>query len=748
MCDLKAMMFRRCALFFILCCAALPSLGAGPLIVGYFPFWSAYSHGTTVADVSVERLTHLVYGVGLLRADGELVGGDTFADLVKVYEGPDNRVYRGNFAIFPLLRARNPQLKIMLSVGGWDRSQHFSAVAADPQKRARFVASASAFLDRYGFDGIELDWRFPVLGSTSDTGRSPDDLKNFRLLLREFRTEFNRRSASRLLAITLGPRLEQRAGWDYADMAVDVDFVTLIATEFAGLWDQKTGHKAPLASTAKGVPSVKTETAEIKAGGLPAAKMVLLVPAVGVSWLGVPPTNQGLGQPFRLMSLGVSDNELAKTTGTFTLSEIVRLTAGGEFVQQWDDVAKAETLYQPRTGQLISYESRRSLAAKLDFVDTEGLAGVGLWYLSADADKTESLLDQIHAHSYPWSNRKIKLRDGFGLALPWLLGVLLGLSLAAGGTLAVWLIYRRRRQDEDAGHRALASSLQTLPSQLYIAAAEVAAARAHFAGRLSPQQLGRLDEMASLSLVMRQQLLVFSPAPTPVIEVIAHQSSRDALLALERFTREIASERSLEKMLDTMMHFLSDDGRVRQVVLQEDDGKEAATVSQDDVMALDAKRTSALIEHEMLADYRVSVSFHAPLSEEDEVYFRSLGNQIVLIRQQLQEVARQPQLLAELYEVAKRRDKLHFIRAERGYSGIHAADCETPIYITLRLRALRLYFAELVPVHRSYLVRPQAVTGSKKLSGGGIELIVGGKSVPVARAAIAKLRQQYPGWFQ
>lgn len=57
-----------------------------------------------------------------------------------------------------------PSLKTVLSIGGWTLSDKFSQLAASPTARAQFAASVKTFINTYGFDGVDIDWEFPVEG--------------------------------------------------------------------------------------------------------------------------------------------------------------------------------------------------------------------------------------------------------------------------------------------------------------------------------------------------------------------------------------------------------------------------------------------------------------------------------------------------------------------------------------------------------------------------------------------------------
>jgi chitinase len=60
---------------------------------------------------------------------------------------------------FTNLRNRFPETKYLFSVGGYTAgSTVFSNIARNPIARERFVNSVLNFVDRFNFDGMDLDW--------------------------------------------------------------------------------------------------------------------------------------------------------------------------------------------------------------------------------------------------------------------------------------------------------------------------------------------------------------------------------------------------------------------------------------------------------------------------------------------------------------------------------------------------------------------------------------------------------------
>ncbi len=73
----------------------------------------------------------------------------------------------------------------MASIGGWSMSKHFPAMAADPVKKARFLADIDRLM-AMGFDGVDINWEFQCFGGLNFNG-SVDDFDNFAQLMEDIR---------------------------------------------------------------------------------------------------------------------------------------------------------------------------------------------------------------------------------------------------------------------------------------------------------------------------------------------------------------------------------------------------------------------------------------------------------------------------------------------------------------------------------------------------------------------------------
>lgn len=363
-------------------------------VVAYFTEWGVAGHKYPAAGVPAEMLTHLIYAFAKIDADGECAVVNPRAALEKAYPGDpaDAGALRGNFHQLQLLKQKHPHLKTLVSVGGWSLSGPFSDAALTDESRTKFARSCVAFITKYGFDGVDIDWEYPGGGGLKGNQSRPEDKQNFTALLAELRKQLDERGkadgAHYLLtfAAGAGPRMVERM--ELAKVAPLVDWVNLMTYDFAGDWSATTAFNAPLydASDARGEKgrSVDSSVKAYRDAGVPADKIVVGVPFYGHAWGGVQDVNDGLFQPH-----GKEKPKLGPLDYRDLAADYV-----GKYDRHWHDRAKVPWLFDPKAGVMISYDDPESIRLKAEYVRDAGLGGVMCWELSAD-DAKASLLTAI-----------------------------------------------------------------------------------------------------------------------------------------------------------------------------------------------------------------------------------------------------------------------------------------------------------------------------------------------------------------
>lgn len=129
------------------------------------------------------------------------------------------------------LKKQNPKLKAFISVGGWDAGgEVFSKMASTAANRAVFIQSAVQFCRTYAFDGIDIDWEYPV---ADDRGGNPADFDNFVAFIQELKAA----AGSLGVTLTLPSSYWYLQGFDIVNLEKHVDWFNIMSYDIHGTWD-------------------------------------------------------------------------------------------------------------------------------------------------------------------------------------------------------------------------------------------------------------------------------------------------------------------------------------------------------------------------------------------------------------------------------------------------------------------------------------------------------------------------------
>ncbi len=410
---------------------------APKLEMGFFEQWSIYGRGYSLAQADQEGeiagLTDLMYAFGgVLPAQGaastpDPVGNpvtcqsvDSWADYGTPYlpdvaggnpVGPDGLA--GNFQQLRELKAKYPQLRVILSLGGYSGSGFFSDAASTARSRAEFVSSCIDEFVRGNlpglpagaaagiFDGFDLDWEYPGNDNGAPGNHySPADVRNYPLLAQEFRRQLSAVPGRHRLTAEMPVGAQNTKDIDVAAMARPVDQLVLMDYDLQGPWNpqgptnfESNLFSSPLApdSTAEPRISVDSSVRYFERHGAPAGKLVVGIPYYGHGWTGVPAgRDYGLYQP----ATGPAGSPDLTRTGT-VLAGLDGTDPSGttdyyELAQQpnlsWhtDPITRASWAYDAASRTFWSMQTPQEVTEKARYIDQRGLAGASMWDLSGD----------------------------------------------------------------------------------------------------------------------------------------------------------------------------------------------------------------------------------------------------------------------------------------------------------------------------------------------------------------------------
>ena len=271
-------------------------------------------------------MTHINYAFGHVN--------DTF-DGVRI-DNPDR------LRQMVALKQQNPELNVMLSVGGWG-SGRFSEMASEDQRRLSFANDCLRVVEEFGLDGIDIDWEYPT-SDMAGISASPADRENFNYLMRDLRAVLG---PERLLTLASSAYAEYI---DFHSCMQYLDFVNVMTYDMA---DAPKHHSALYESENTEGSCDGAVKAHIEAG-VPADQLVLGVPFYGRG-----------GKVMR----GRDYRNIKEEDGN---------------VIMWDEKAQVPYLADKDGNLLLGFDNPRSLAIKCQYIKDNGLRGGMYWDYNGD----------------------------------------------------------------------------------------------------------------------------------------------------------------------------------------------------------------------------------------------------------------------------------------------------------------------------------------------------------------------------
>lgn len=342
------------------------------VVIGYV---GGYRGIADLSGIKAEKLTHINYAFVNVRNNRAWLTNE--------------RTDTINFRNLLLLKNKNPELKILISIGGWTWSKNFSDAVLTDTSRAAFAASAVNIVRKYNLDGVDIDWEYPLDKGDGNVFRK-EDKQNYTLMFEQLRLSLDtlekEKGQKLLLTAAVGgfKRFLQQTEMDKVQHYLN--YINLMTYDF--LQDSiglAVHHTSLYASKKYTTDNYADKTvADFEAAGVPADKLV-----VGIAFYGRSVRVADIAQN----GLGIKTTERMRAGGYTFIKDSLLNRNGFKYYRDRD--AKAPYLFNATTKQFISYDDEWSVKNKCRYIMKHQLAGVMFWEYSDD--KKEYLLNEIDA---------------------------------------------------------------------------------------------------------------------------------------------------------------------------------------------------------------------------------------------------------------------------------------------------------------------------------------------------------------
>lgn len=346
--------------FYLLLVVSIQAQSQRYKVIAYYT-----GNSETIQQYPVEKLTHIIFSFLKLQND----------TLTFHNEGQKQTLEQ-----LVALKKNHPQLKIMVSVGGWGGCAPCSELFSEASHRSMFAKTTVALFKQYNIDGLDLDWEYPAIEGYPGHKYSAVDKDNFTELIKQLRDEMGTAFQLSFAAGGFTSYLERSIDWD--KITPMVDFINLMTYDLVGGYSTVTGHHTPLADYRIGQHSTKRCVTWLLNKKVPSNKLIIGAAFYARVWENVPDSNHGLYQAGRFKE-GVA----YKNFPTYFSD-----TSG--FVYYRDKKAKAPYQYNHNKQLFATFDDNWSIREKSTFIRKNKLGGIMFWELSEDRPEN-GLVDEI-----------------------------------------------------------------------------------------------------------------------------------------------------------------------------------------------------------------------------------------------------------------------------------------------------------------------------------------------------------------
>ena len=321
--------------------------------------------GEAIRQWPVEKLTHIIFS--FLKIQNDTL---TFRD-----QNQETSLQQ-----LISLKKDHPQLKIMVSIGGWGGCAPCSDLFASDLHRKMFAKTAVALFKRYGIDGLDLDWEYPAIEGYPGHIYTAADKNNFTELVKALRQEMGNDYLLTFAAGGFIKYLEESVDWN-AVMPL-VDFVNLMTYDLVGGYSKVTGHHTPLHDYMPGQESTSKCVTWLLDKKIPSKKLIIGAAMYARVWEHLPETKHPLYQ-FGDFKRGVA----------YTDFETYFSDSSG-YKYYWDRQAKAPYQYNAQQHLFATFDDKRSIKEKTKFIRRKKIGGIMFWELGQDL-KQQGLVEAM-----------------------------------------------------------------------------------------------------------------------------------------------------------------------------------------------------------------------------------------------------------------------------------------------------------------------------------------------------------------
>ncbi|KAL4802540.1 glycoside hydrolase superfamily [Aspergillus unguis] len=340
-------------------------------VIGYYELWSVDRPCNTMTPEAIPAGYYTHINVAYARVDPQ-----TF-EIRGLASGDD-----GLWKRIQSLRLEQPGVEIWIALGGRvfnDPGQPtrttFSDIARSEESQKAFARSLLSMMMKYGFDGVDIDWEYPM---------AEEDYKNFPRWMKNLRSLLHSSGKKYGISLTLPASYSYLQHFDVKKLEDSVDWFNVKAYDMHGTWAKGDASVGPFINAHTNLTEIKHSMDLLWRNGIDPDKVVMGMAYYGRSFTIADPDCTEPGCVYRS---GGAAGECSETVGVLLNSEVQK---------KIDKLGLTPTLYENDAvkaaafgDQWVSFDEE-TFKVRGDYARSQCMGGVMVWAISHDDRKYTS----------------------------------------------------------------------------------------------------------------------------------------------------------------------------------------------------------------------------------------------------------------------------------------------------------------------------------------------------------------------
>ncbi|KFY18019.1 hypothetical protein V492_00206 [Pseudogymnoascus sp. VKM F-4246] len=347
-------------------------------VIGYYEAWAPSKrsrYSMLPEEIPYGQYTHIIFSFATINPSTfKVSAGDYQTELMMSRIGA--------------IKFLQPDIKIWVALGGWafndpGRTQTtFSDIASSTANINIFLDSLVQMMNKYGFDGVDIDWEYPV---AEDRNGRPEDYKNIVTFMTKLHSRMKDTKKGTSMALPASYWYLQN--FDIKALEPQVDWFNIMSYDEHGSWDIDNDWIGPWANSHTNMTDIQMALDLLWRNDISPSKVTMGMAFYSRSFTLTDPACSALGCR---ISSGGNPGKYSDTVGVLLHAEIQEIIAEKKLTPVLDRVGAVKTVSWDN--QWVSFDDVATWRLKANIARSQCIEGFMVWAMSQDDEKGTNIL--------------------------------------------------------------------------------------------------------------------------------------------------------------------------------------------------------------------------------------------------------------------------------------------------------------------------------------------------------------------